>query len=100
MQAIPSSKYVINRGPEYNMAHSFDERTRTFMPSRESIMMRTNRLNSGKSSPDGALAPVHETATFADDGASPNQPAHGANYGGTLRTTPAVPQVVPVANAV
>ena len=82
------------------MAHSFDDRTRTFMPSRQSIMMRTNRLNSGKNSPGGALASVHETATFADEGVSPNQPAHGASYGGTLRTAPAVPQVVPVANAV
>lgn len=37
-QAIPSSKYVVGKGPAYNMSHSFDEKTRTFVISNDSIV--------------------------------------------------------------
>ena len=38
LRAIPTSKYVVGRGPEYNMVHSFDEKTRTFVMSRQSVL--------------------------------------------------------------
>lgn len=41
LRAIPTSKYVVGRGPEYNMAHSFDGMTRTFVMSRQSIDARS-----------------------------------------------------------
>ena len=41
LRAIPTSKYVVGRGPEYNMVHSFDEKTRSFVISRQSVLRRS-----------------------------------------------------------